>query len=114
MANNELTVISDCKTCGRCCEGLGVPPFEYDDDGEPFEEGLDDLDLPPDALEQIRDALDQPDWNTKPCCWFDPVTRLCRHYEHRPDACARFAPGNPFCQEILGVAGLQHANPHDW
>lgn len=110
----NLTIISDCKTCGHCCEGLGVPPFDYDENDMPFEDGLDDFCLPPELLKEIHDAMEQDGWQSKPCCWFDTETRLCRHYEHRPDACARFEPGNPFCQEILEHHGLQHASPREW
>lgn len=110
----ELTVISDCKTCGLCCEGLGVPPFDYDENNEPFEDGVEDLELPSAALQEIRDAMSRDGWQSQPCCWFDPVTRLCRHYDHRPDSCRRFEPGNPFCQDILAESGLAHASPIDW
>ena len=110
----DLTIISDCKTCGLCCHGLGVPPFEYDEHGEPFEDGVIDWEIPEAALQEIREAMSHDGWQSKPCCWFDPATKLCRHYDYRPDACARFVPGNPFCQEILEDAGLSHANPQGW
>ncbi len=109
-----LSIISDCTTCGRCCEGLGIPPFDYDENDEPFEDGIEDLEIPESALQEIRDATERKGWQFQPCCWFDTETRLCRHYEHRPSACEWFEPGNPSCQEILESAGLSHANPTEW
>lgn len=104
-----LNVVTDCKGCGHCCEGLGTPPFEgYDDDGNPWDlnDGFEDLRLPSEAVALIHEAHEKGYKIGDPCCWFDGGTRTCRFYDHRPDSCMRFDRGNPFCLEILEFHGL--------
>lgn len=103
-----LPIVTDCKGCGRCCDGLVMPPFEgYDDDGNPWDlnDGFEDLRLPAEAVALIREAQEK-DWSIPlpACCWFDAETRQCRFYEYRPDSCERFERGNPFCLEIRSTA----------
>jgi Fe-S-cluster containining protein len=42
------------------------------------------------------------------CLWFDPVSRKCRHYEHRPPVCREFEVGGEDClawRQHRGITG---------
>lgn len=38
--------------------------------------------------------------------WYDEVTKRCRHYEHRPQVCRAFSPGEPACNGMRLELGL--------
>jgi Fe-S-cluster containining protein len=41
-----------------------------------------------------------------PCIWYDPETRRCRHYEHRPAVCRRFEIASDGCNQWRASIGL--------
>lgn len=88
-----------CHNCGACCLRLDIPPFDYDEDDNPFE--IDEyIELSPEARAAITAVRDAPgDWPGGPCCWLDLATKTCRHYDERPQACRSFEPGDWACQE---------------
>lgn len=55
--------------------------------------------IPREALDLISDAMDDPDYDLDgPCCWLDPITKRCLHYEHRPTICREFEMGGVDCR----------------
>ena len=82
--------VLDCSGCGSCCEAQGTPPFTRFPD-----------DRPPTELEWDIDAHDSRYDDGLPCLWFDVETKLCRHYEHRPQACREtIVCGDESCLEF--------------
>jgi Fe-S-cluster containining protein len=87
------------------------PPFArvFDECGEEFWEQLkwDRPDLLAEILADYRErrANGGPFYGT-PCLWFDPQTRRCRHYEHRPQACRVFEIGSHDCHGARRRAGV--------
>jgi Fe-S-cluster containining protein len=41
-----------------------------------------------------------------PCCWYDPASRRCRHYDLRPEACQEFEPGEEDCLRFRAEHGI--------
>lgn len=102
-----LAIIQSCDGCGACCMHMAVPPFFGNDDAR-------EQALPPRLKAELA-AI----WETRrvqfaatgsdhvPCAWFDLVTRKCRHWEHRPDACRDYTIGNRSCRSQRKAAGIQ-------
>ncbi len=40
------------------------------------------------------------------CLWFDPVGRVCRHYEYRPPLCREYELGSRACLQLRKTRGL--------
>ena len=57
-----------------------------------------------DRQEWIR-TNDFPPEGKAYCIWFDPDTKGCSHYEHRPMICREFEVGGEDCLRIRGKAG---------
>ena len=79
-----------CQRCGKCCKKMGLPPFVsvlfiHDEIAE----------VAPNMPEELKaEVLATPyteDANGVPCSWFDPETRLCRHWEYRPKVCRGYS-----------------------
>jgi Fe-S-cluster containining protein len=113
--------------CGACCQHVGTPPgyaifFTQEpvsaklirrlvgDDTMALWESMSD-----EARAELADyyagvragTIANRVWANLPCLWFDPVTRKCRHYEHRPPVCREFEVGGDSClflRERHGVA----------
>jgi Fe-S-cluster containining protein len=68
-----------------------------------------------DLLARIRALLDgdSPVWSdTIPhCVWFNPDTKRCRHYEHRPMICRGFAVGGEGCLRRRREEGIATPGP---
>ena len=90
-----------CENCGECCTMMGVPPFDEAGCQPTDDTDVEYRDLPAELKAEIDAAWEKGTefFAGKPCIWFDPETRLCRHYEYRPVVCADFEPGNPVCLE---------------
>ena len=43
---------------------------------------------------------------SKPCLWYDAVTRRCKHYEFRPEICREFGVGGEGCLRMRKEAGV--------
>ena len=84
-----------CDNCGACCRHMVQPRWL---------EGVRD-EFPPEYMDELFhfDTVIRPplpeDW---PCCWLDPLTMRCIHYEWRPEVCREnsgegVVPGNAAC-----------------
>ncbi|MDR3634683.1 MAG: YkgJ family cysteine cluster protein [Isosphaeraceae bacterium] len=107
----RLPVITSCTACGACCLVVTAPPFQRVFDGE-GEEAWERLRRErPDLVDAIvadaraRRQAGIPSYGT-PCSWFEPATRACRHYDHRPRACRDFAIGAIDCHDARRRAGI--------
>ena len=76
-----------------------IPPFQ------PGEEAA--LGVPEELLLPVRQrvAADQH-FDLLPCVWLNPETRLCRHYELRPQACRDFQISSDLCRLSRWDEGL--------
>lgn len=100
-----------CEGCGACCREMHSPPgwamyagpaADYwieradpeDEDWQIFQA------IPEPVKQELREfyANDNLDGDPHdPCFWYDPETKGCRHYEHRPTICREFEIGEPAC-----------------
>jgi Fe-S-cluster containining protein len=126
--NIELPVVDRCDGCGVCCLHMGYPAFMLPREPMSAEQ-IDQAPECQTMLEQgwTRDELQrgfqgEPHWHSLPadlkqqwlefarnyrregdldgpCCWFDPVTRQCRHHVYRPRVCRDFEIGSRTCRE---------------
>jgi len=101
----SLPILESCDGCGACCRTVSVPPFRIDHVvDEPHERQV-----PQDLIEEFL-----PAWHVRlfveasPCLWFDEATRLCRHYELRPQACRDFERNSPSCCEVRKMDANSH------
>ena len=91
--------VLDCNECGACCTQLVYPPFygPWDPSYQALEANRPDLfaQLAVDREERQREfrRTGVEPWGT-PCSWFEPETRRCKHYDHRPDICRDFNMGS--------------------
>jgi len=83
----SLPVLS-CDNCGICCDRQGTPPFTRVNG-----------DQAPAHLEgPLRDPANWDRYDRElPCLWYDPRSRRCLHYEHRPVACREFELSGEDC-----------------
>ena len=90
-----------CDGCGLCCEGIGSPVLLYASragiaEPHPFRPA----NLPRELIEEIDFHFSGLTRGQEPlarCLWFDPESRRCRHYEHRPQLCIDYELGGPAC-----------------
>lgn len=50
------------------------------------------------------------------CCWFDPKTKSCKHYDSRPSICREFEVGSDAClgwRKFFKIDGIEHT-PEYW
>lgn len=101
MVTLPLLEPDSCDGCGLCCEGIGSPVLLYASRpgiGEPHpfrpdnlpQELINEIDFHFSGLTRGQEPLER-------CLWFDPVSRWCRHYEHRPQICIDYELGGPSC-----------------
>lgn len=81
-----------CEGCGACCtEQAGLPIHLVSDRADFRLQPV--TPLPEELAAELREIRDRwlkensfpPDGT--PCIWYDPDTRKCKHYEHRPELC---------------------------
>lgn len=84
-----------CAGCGKCCDTQGTPPFTGFDGDSP----------PPELEWDIDEHTDRYDRGL-PCLWYDTELKRCKHYEHRPQVCRTFTPGEPACNSWRVELGL--------
>lgn len=126
LAGGEL-----CEGCGRCCDKIGLPPFEVpnpdlgpmpvwgmkrlwsaDDNTRAADQFLTDTDtflrmpaaLRADHARLVRGLKADP--SERPCAWLDPDTKRCSHYEFRPAVCRDWEPGTRECLSARGGRGV--------
>jgi len=86
---NESLPILDCRTCGRCCLDVGVPPYRLPElFGVPKRLRS--------ALLRIVERL-AVDPRRGPCIALDRSTNRCRIYKHRPAVCRDLEVGGHQC-----------------
>lgn len=92
---SQVLPILNCDDCGACCMSMCSPPFLGPDDPER-------LALPAAVRHEYEQGMRQRDrdgWpDDVPCFWFDPQTKRCRNYEHRPSVCRDFDIGSEGCR----------------
>lgn len=126
----ELPLVVDCGGCGRCCDAIGMPPFEAVNP----DTGIRPIRLRPGFVPEAWDAdifrrmprelrkahaeavlalVEDP--TRKPCLWLDSETKRCRHYEWRPTVCRVFKVGGEICGRLLAnpTIIMQSANNND-
>jgi uncharacterized protein len=87
----EILPPTSCDGCGVCCEGIGSPVVLYasrPDYAEPHP--FRPANLPQELIDEIDfhfSGLLRGQEPQELCLWFDPVTRLCKHHEYRPQVC---------------------------
>ena len=95
---------TSCAGCGLCCLGVGSPVLLYQSRKEWEEhhphrpEGLpapliEEIDANFRGLFRGQERQDQ-------CLWYDPETRVCKHYEWRPKVCRDYELGGPECLNL--------------
>ncbi len=89
--SSSLPILESCNNCAACCMRTPIPPFQ------PGEEAA--LNVPEELLKPARDRIiaDQH-FELLPCVWLNVETRLCRHYELRPQACRDFHINSDLCR----------------
>lgn len=128
-----LPQVGLCESCGgKCCQRIGLPPFEVanpDLGPQPVPPGLDVwmlldtelfLDMPAELRAEhaalVRDLAADP--TGRPCAWLDDAGR-CRHYDWRPAVCRDWAEGAEPCVETRAGRGVVWRDPEgtttdDW
>lgn len=118
MESRTLPIIDSCRGCGACCMTQGSPPGYvgflsgvFDPDSWP--DADDDAryrTMPEPALRSLRVYLERLRAGTEPgdqpCCWFDPLMKRCRFYEHRPEICREMEVGGESCLGWRGEFGI--------
>jgi len=106
----ELPQIENCDDCGACCMRQGTLPIDWYL-GAVAQIG--NLGTIPSELRAELGAMHDrflaegfPPAGS-PCVWYDPETRRCRHYEHRPRLCRdAILPGDFFCRRWRKTMGI--------
>ena len=110
MKRIELPQVKDCNDCGACCTGQAALPVHLVGEGfrmQPVKR------LPPELAAELRAAVERfkaegfpPDGS--PCIWYDPETKQCKHYEHRPEVCRdEVKPGDEACHRWRRSVGIE-------
>jgi Fe-S-cluster containining protein len=114
-----LPLADPCGGCGRCCEHIGLPPFEAANPlfgPQPVRTaGLTDTQIAdavfdtelllamPAELQEAHAALVLElvhDPSGRPCAWYDTTAKRCRHHAWRPATCRRFWANDGRCNEL--------------
>lgn len=114
LVRKELPIVkpTSCQNCGACCGHMGYPPFVpmYEDPEHLTNSDPEWLELreshPELAAECLQGAKDRRGDKELPCLWLDPVTKGCRHYEHRPQVCRDFEMGSEDCVGHRQLRGI--------
>lgn len=120
----ELKQLEDseiCKGCGKCCESIGLPPFNMPNPdhghventgrflGEPYY--LRDYDIyfamPSGLRSELAIHQNSPEKLPvpTPCLWLDLETKRCKNYQYRPITCREWAPYNRDCTWVRNNSG---------
>jgi Fe-S-cluster containining protein len=96
--------------CGACCTGQAALPVSWYAAPEPLG---DPATLPAglraDLFALLAHYRESGDWppDGSPCVWYDPASRRCRHYEHRPQLCRdEVQPGDAACRRWRRACGV--------
>jgi len=120
-----LPVIADCGDCGACCTHIGTPPGFAPWFPPPGKTLADTAfvrrhnpdaaivaKMPREVIASLRGGFDEA-WRTNrsgqefPCFWFDPATRKCLHWEHRPTVCRDLEVGGEECRAHRERCGIR-------
>lgn len=99
LMSNSLPIL-DCNDCGACCLTMGHPRYFWNQSvGSDVDRIW--IKLPAYLVREIEDHIeslvdDQSDFG-KPCIWFDPEKKNCRHHGHRPQVCRDLDVGSEAC-----------------
>lgn len=103
-----LPIIESCNGCGACCREQESPPGYVlfllgEGDGWPDEADAERFNsLPPEALQSLKDhharIMSGERRPNQACIWFEPATKGCRFYEHRPQICRELEVGSEGCR----------------
>lgn len=114
-----LPLADPCGGCGKCCRGIGLPPFEAANPefgpqpvvtrgmtAGQFDTAVFDTELfllmPPELrlahAELVLNLTADP--SGTPCAWYDADADRCRHYDWRPGICRQFTPGSDECVKL--------------
>ncbi len=88
VLDKPKTTDSYCEDCGACCMRVTVPPYTV----------YEILHLPDELREEVSGLLLIGHRPGTQCSWFDPETRLCKHYEDRPSTCVAFKSESSACK----------------
>ena len=96
-----VLVPESCNECGLCCEGIGSPVLLYQSyHGMESSHPVRPPGLPAELIAEIDEhflGLSRGQEPQEGCLWFDPVHRMCRHYEWRPPVCRDYELGGSGC-----------------
>lgn len=114
-----LPQIDPCGGCGKCCQGIGLPPFEAANPefgpqpvvtrgmtASQFDTAAFDTELfllmPAELRLAHAELLLNLSANPSgtPCAWYDTDAGRCKHYEWRPGTCRQFTPGSDECEKL--------------
>ena len=115
----SLPEADPCGGCGKCCHGIGLPPFEAANPefgpqpvvtrgmtATQFDTAAFDTELFLLMPAELRLAHAElllnltADPSGTPCAWYDAAADRCRHYEWRPGTCRQFSPGSDECVKL--------------
>lgn len=108
-----------CGGCGKCCHGIGLPPFEASNPAfgpqtvvtrgmtaGQYDTAVFDTELFLLMPEELRFAHAElvlnltADPSGGACAWYDTEADRCRHYDWRPGICRKFLPGSDECVKL--------------
>jgi uncharacterized protein len=111
----EQLPVLNCDGCGACCMHVGNPPgysVRIGDNGifalTATGENLERLRSMPAALLNDLSLNSNRGRYDQCCCWFDPATRRCRHYDFRPTECRTFEVGGVGCLAVRSYHGMEN------
>ena len=126
MTRVELPLAEACAGCGRCCESIGLPPFEAANPAfgpqrvstrhltaNQIDDAAFDTELFLLMPTELREAHAQlllnltTNPNGQACAWYDTVAQNCKHYTYRPATCRRFEEGDTRCLNLQADANVQ-------
>jgi Fe-S-cluster containining protein len=117
IAMNSLPILppTTCDNCGVCCFGIGSPVVLYASqshytNSHPFRPA----DLPQELIDEINFHFSGLSRGQEPqdcCLWFDPVTRLCKHHQYRPQVCRDYEIASRECLRERKKA-VESGNPY--
>jgi uncharacterized protein len=114
-----LPLADPCGGCGKCCRGIGLPPFEAANPefgpqptvtrgmtAGQYDTAVFDTELFVFMPAELRLAHAElllnlsADPSGTPCAWYDADADRCRHYDWRPAICRQFTPGSDECVKL--------------
>jgi Fe-S-cluster containining protein len=100
MKRQPLPVVTNCNDCGACRREQAALPVSLVGEHVRMKSVTP---LPEDLKAELLAAVERfqrDGWpaDGTPCIWYDPETKRCRHYEHRPTLCRdAIQPGDRTC-----------------